>query len=93
MRSYEFVAVFRVKEDNYTTGLKAVKEIFQKFDVTVASEEDMGDRLLAYPVKKEERGHYHLFNIEADPAGIIKIEDNLKLKSELLKYLFVKKES
>ena len=92
MRSYEFTAVYRVKEDNYSTGLKAVKDIFQKNGVTIASDEDMGDKLLAYPVNKEERGHYHLFNIEADPAGIQKIEEALVLTNELLKYLFVKKE-
>ncbi len=93
MRSYEFTAVFRVKEDNYATGLKDVKDIFEKNGVSITSEEDMGDRLLAYPVKKEERGHYHLFNIDADPAGILKIEDALKLQTSLLKYLFVKKEN
>jgi len=92
MRSYEFTAVFRVKEDNYATGLKDVKSIFEKNGVTTKSEEDMGDRLLAYPVKKEERGHYHLFNIDADPAGILKIEDALKLQTSILKYLFVKTE-
>jgi small subunit ribosomal protein S6 len=92
MRSYEFTGVFRVKEDNYSAGVKAVQDIFQKNGVTIASEEDMGDKLLAYPVNKEERGHYHLFNIEADPAGILKIEEALKLRTELLKYLFVKSE-
>ncbi|MDA3956625.1 30S ribosomal protein S6 [Oceanispirochaeta sp.] len=92
MRSYEFTAVFRVKEDNYATGLKNVKEIFEKNGVTTLSEEDMGDRLLAYPVLKDERGHYHLLNIDADPAGILKIENALKLQTSLLRYLFVKKE-
>lgn len=92
MRSYEFTAVFRVKEDNYATGLVNVKGIFEKNGVTISSDEDLADRLLAYPVKKEERGHYHLFNIDADPAGILKIEDALKLETSLLKYLFVKKE-
>ncbi len=92
MRSYEFTTVFRIKEDNYAIGLKAVKEILEKAGVMLASEEDMGDRLLAYPVKKEERGHYHLFNIEADPASLFNIEKSLKLQPELLKYLFVKKE-
>lgn len=92
MRSYEFTAVFRVKEDNYATGLKNVKDIFAKNGVTIASEEDMGDRLLAYPVNKEERGHYQLLNVEADPASLAKIEEALKLTTEVLKYLFVKKE-
>ncbi len=92
MRSYEFTAVFRIKEDNYAIGLKAVKDILEKAGASISSEEDMGDRLLAYPVKKEERGHYHLFNIETEPTSLFNIEKDLKLRTELLKYLFVKKD-
>lgn len=92
MRTYEFVCIFTTKEDNYAVGLKAVKELLQKNGVEISSDEDMGDRLLAYPVKKEERGHYHLFVMNAAPESLIKIEEDLKLTPSLLKTLFVKKE-
>lgn len=92
MRTYEFVSIFSTKEDNYAVGLKAVKELLQKNGVEISSDEDMGDRLLAYPVKKEERGHYHLFVLNAAPESLIKIEEDLKLTPSLLKTLFVKKE-
>ena len=92
MRTYEFISIFNTKEDNYAVGLKAVKELLQKNDVEISSDEDMGDRLLAYPVKKEDRGHYHLFVMKAAPESLIKIDEDLKLTPSVLKYLFVKKE-
>jgi len=92
MRTYEFISIFTTTEDNYAVGLKAVKELLQKNGAEISSDEDMGDRLLAYPVKKEERGHYHLFNMKAAPESLIKIDDDLKLTPSVLKYLFVKKE-
>ncbi len=92
MRTYEFVSIFTTKEDNYAVGLKAVKELLQKNGVEISSDEDMGDRLLAYPVKKEERGHYHLFVLNAAPESLIKIDEDLKLTPSVLKSLFVRKE-
>jgi len=92
MRTYEFISIFNTKEDNYAVGLKAVKELLQKNGVEISSDEDMGDRLLAYPVNKEERGHYHLFVLNAAPESLIKIDEDLKLTPSVLKSLFVKKE-
>ena len=93
MRTYEFISIFNTKEDNYAVGLKAVKELLQKNGAEISSDEDMGDRLLAYPVKKEERGHYHLFVLNAAPESLIKIDEDLKLTPSVLKSLFVKKEN
>jgi small subunit ribosomal protein S6 len=93
MRTYEFISIFNTREDNYVEGLKAVKELLQINGAEIASEEDMGDRLLAYPIKKEDRGHYHLFVLKAAPESLIKIDDGLKLELRVLKSLFVKKEN
>ncbi|MDA3808946.1 MAG: 30S ribosomal protein S6 [Spirochaetaceae bacterium] len=93
MRTYEFISIFSTKEDNYAVGLKAVKDLLQKNGVEISSEEDMGDRLLAYPIKKEDRGHYQLFVMNAAPESLIKIDEDLKLTPSVLKSLFVKKEN
>jgi small subunit ribosomal protein S6 len=90
MKNYEIVAAFRVKENQYETGLKALKELFIKHKMKITAEKDMGDRDLAYPVKKEERGHYHLVNFQAAPDGILKLDSDIKLLKEVLKYLIVK---
>lgn len=92
MRTYELVCVYLSNVDQYKQGVEDIKGILKEFKVNLVSEEDMKDRELTYPIRKETRGHYHLFNIEADPQVIVEMEQQMKLKTTLLKYLFVKKE-
>ncbi len=86
------VAVFRVTGDDYSNGITAVKKILESEQAKVLSEVDMEDRSLAYPIKKETRGHYKLFNLSFKPERLIHLESQLKLVNELLRYLFVQKE-
>jgi small subunit ribosomal protein S6 len=79
MRNYELITLFNTKNNGYTTGLEQVKEILSKRKVSITKEENMGDKELAYEVKGEQRGHYHLFNLEIDPEIILKIDSDLKL--------------
>lgn len=92
MRKYELLVVFRTKENQYVSGIEAIKKVLDKRSVKIDSEEDRGDRELAYEVDKEQHGHYHLFNLDVDPEIIDKLENDLKLTNEILKYLFVRKE-
>ncbi|MBN2627000.1 MAG: 30S ribosomal protein S6 [Spirochaetales bacterium] len=92
MRKYELMVVFRTKENKYVTGMEAVKKVLDKRSAKIESEEDRGDRELAYEVDNEQHGHYHLFNLDLDPEVIVKLEEDLKLTDEILKYIFVRKE-
>jgi len=91
LRKYETVYVFHSKGDSYKNGLDAVKKIYEKNNASITKEEDMQERALAYPVKKQDRGHYHLIEADIEPASIIAMEKDLKLNKDLLKYLFVVK--
>jgi small subunit ribosomal protein S6 len=90
MRNYEIVAAFRVKENQYQTGVEALKALMTKHKMAVVSEKDMGDRELTYPVRKEERGHYHLINFQSPTSEILKLDGDIKLMKEILKYLIVR---
>jgi small subunit ribosomal protein S6 len=90
MRNYEIVAAFRVKENQYQTGLEALKALMEKHKMSIVSEKDMGDRELAYPVRKDERGHYHLINFQSKTDEILKLDGDIKLMKEVLKYLIVR---
>jgi small subunit ribosomal protein S6 len=92
MRTYELVCAFRAKEGQDVAGIEAVKAILKDADVAVKSEEDMGDRELAYEIDKETRGRYRLFNVELDQEKLPGIESALKLRTEILRYLFVMNE-
>ncbi len=60
MTKYELVCLFKTKEDNYAKGLEAVKALLKDAGAEFLKEEDLGDRQVAYPIKKEDRAHYYL---------------------------------
>jgi len=89
VKCYELVCAFRTKEGQDISGVEAVKKILSNSKATIKSEEDMGDRELSYIINKENRGRYRLFNVELDQTKLPKIENALKLKKEILRYLFI----
>ena len=68
MRTYELVLVVKptVKEADRKKLLETVTGWLGKVKVT--KEEDWGQKALAYPIKKEESGHYYQLFLEGDPS-------------------------
>ncbi len=93
MRQYELVAVFPPEEELFRQGKEAVAGELAKQGAADVKETDMGDRQLAYAIKKKERGHYILFTMNLDPQNVTPAEKMFKLNPNLLKYLFVRVES
>jgi small subunit ribosomal protein S6 len=92
VRTYEVVCIFPVNEEQFGRGKEFIKSEFQKNNSTLVKEEDMGERDLTYPIKKQDRGHYYFFEAEIAPDLINSLDKAFKLNNDLLKYLFVKKE-
>lgn len=93
MRQYELVAVLPSEEDLFHAGKDSVVAELARQGAVDVKEEDMGDRPLAYTIKKKDRGHYLLFRMNLDPQKVVPIERSFKLNSYILKYLFVKVEA
>jgi len=93
MRQYELVVVLPSEEDAFHKGKEAVMADLTQFGATDIKEEDMGDRVLAYPVLKRERGHFVLYRLSLEPQSVTPLERAFKLNSSILKYLVVKVEA
>lgn len=92
MRQYELVAVLDSEEEPFKAGKQMVADLLTQYKASDVKEEDMGDRPLAYPIKKKMRAHYMLYRMSMDPASIIALERAIKLSPAVLKHLFVKTE-
>ncbi len=92
MKTYEVVVIFLSDENKLREGREIVKKEFEAAGVTVAKEEDMGDRLLAYPVGKNDRGHYMAYTIQCGADPLKNLSKTFKLKPEILKFLFTRKD-
>ena len=92
MRVYEAALIFRPEAELLTAGREFVKNLFSTTGCKVLKEEDMGDRPLAYQIKKAKRGVYVFYQLESESQSIQALDKALKLRNEILKYLFTRKE-
>ncbi len=90
MRKYELMTIYPIEDDKFKAGSEALKSVLAQFGATVEKEESYGDRDLTYAVKKQTRGRFVLYTIEANPAKLVEIDRQFKLATSILKYLFVK---
>ncbi len=92
-RNYEAVFIYQIGEGSLSEGKTFVTSEFQNNGLKVLHENDMGERNLAYEIKKNERGHYIRYDLEASSDLIQQIDRSLKLRPEILKYIFFRKEN
>lgn len=90
MRKYEVTFIFRTEEDRMAAAKEAVKSILEKKSAKILKEEDLGERTLAYDIKKQSRGRYVFFELDMDGTEIDSAEKEIRLNSDVLKFLFVK---
>jgi small subunit ribosomal protein S6 len=93
MKTYEAVVIFATEEAQHQAGREFLRKEFDGSGIIIKKEEDMGDRLLAYPVRKNDRGRYVLYVIESAPEPLRTLSKALKLRPEVLKYLFVRQDN
>ena len=93
MRQYELLVIFPMEEDQHKEGREKLLTDLTNNGVEIAKTDEMGEKDLAYEIKKRRRGRYVLFTIKVDPAKIVNLDKIFKLNSNLLKYLFVNIES
>lgn len=56
----------------------------------VDKKEFWGLRTLAYRIKKNRKGHYILFNIDAPASAVLEMERVMRLSEDVLRYLSIK---
>ena len=92
MRKYEAVVILRPESETLAEGREFLRTLFNGNGCKTVKEEEMGDRELAYEIKKNKRGFYLLYELEAEPETIPTFDKALKLRNDVLKYLFVRSE-
>jgi small subunit ribosomal protein S6 len=78
--------------DQHKAGREQLLTDLGNNGVEIEKTDEVGDRDLAYEIKKRRRGKYALFTIKADPGKLANLDRIFKLNANLLKYLFVKVE-
>ena len=91
-----YESVFIARQDISASQAEGLADQFTKIiedgGGKVAKREYWGLRGLAYKIKKNRKGHYTLFNIDAPSAAVTEMERNMSLNEDVLRYLTIKVE-
>ena len=94
MNKYEIM--FIVKSDNDEKTIKDTVSAFEKvltdMKSKIVNKKDMGQKKLAYPIKKQVRGNYYLFNVEASSAAIKEFDRKAKIDENILRHIVIREE-
>lgn len=94
MAAYELVVITPLEGESLgQDGLtKLLETILKKVGGKVQFVEDLGERQLVYRIKGYERGHYLVYEVEAEKNKIKELNKQLKLQKAILRYLIIQKE-
>ncbi len=92
MNHYELLFVLKptLTDEETKAQIAKIQENITAQEATIVATDDMGMRKLAYPVEKNERGHYTVVYFQAPGASIAEIERLLRINEEILKFMTVK---
>jgi len=90
-RKYETLYILKHDSSPEKTDAarKKFQDIIEKGGGLVIQEDNWGKKKLAFDVKKYSKGVYILLTYLADPTLIAELERNLKINSEVIRYLTV----
>lgn len=95
MRNYEimFIVKTTISEDEIKKVIENFSNILTTNGAKIISTKDMGQRELAYEIKKCKSGYYFVYEIEAEDDKAIKEFDRLALiNSDVIRHLITKLE-
>ena len=95
MRNYEIMFIVRptLTEEEIKAVAENFKNVLTNNGANVTNFKEMGQRELAYEIKKFKNGYYFLINLEANDDKAIKEFDRLALiSSDVIRHLITKLE-
>jgi small subunit ribosomal protein S6 len=90
MHQYELMVIFPLEEDQHKAGREQLLADLGAQGAEIEKTDELGDRDLAYEIKKRRRGKYVLFTIKLDPKKQAVLDKTFKLNANLVKYLFIR---
>ena len=86
--------VFIARQDISAAQVEAIADQFATLVAEqggqVTKREYWGLRNISYRIKKNRKGHYMLFNLDAPPAAVNELERNMRINEDVLRYLTVR---
>ena len=88
---YELAVLYRSElEETLAQESAKIKQLITDLKGEILKEDVWGKREMAYPIKKQTQACYIFYDLALDPQTLGKIETNLNIAEEVLRYQFYK---
>lgn len=91
MNKYETIIIMdnKITEEQRNTVISRVRDyILANGEIT--KEQDLGEKKLAYEVRKCQRGYYYLIKFNAKSTSIAELERIYRITDEIIKFIVVR---
>jgi len=94
MPLYESVVIARqdISSTQFDALAGELTKILEENGGSVKKREDWGLRSLAFRIKKNRKGHFVLFNVDAPAEAITEYERRMRINEDILRYMTVRVE-
>jgi len=95
MRHYENLVIVKptLTEEETQASIKAIEEVLTSNGAEIIARDAMGTKKLAYPIQKNERGHFHVVYYTMAPSSIVEVERRFRINEDLLRFVTIKYDS
>lgn len=88
---YETILIARPEIDDaaMTTILDKLEAVVADGGGRVLDRDDWGKRKMAYPIEKQQKGHYIRLHMAAPPTAIAELERRIRIEDQLVRFMTV----
>ena len=92
MNKYEmmFIVKATLEEEATKAVAESLESIITSMKGEISESKDLGQKKLAYPIKKEITGHYYLVNFTADNETRDELDRKARLDQKVLRHMIIK---
>ena len=91
MNKYEIMFILKSNEEEaIKTQVSELKAIITDMKGEITNEKEMGNRKLAYPIKKELNGYYYVINCNANNEAISEFDRKARISENVIRHLVIR---
>ena len=91
---YEIMFIVKTDIDEKTQKdvVKTFEKVLTDMKAKINNTKDMGQKKLAYPINKQLRGNYYVFNVEASTDEVKEFDRKARIDENILRHIIIREE-
>ena len=92
MTNYEimFIVKTTMESDKIKKTIDSMKKVLTDGKAKIVETKEMGEKKLAYPIKKELNGYYYVLKVETTPEVVSEFDRRALIDETVLRHLIIK---